>query len=240
MRYVITLSYDGTPFCGWQSQPNGKSVQDAVESALTRLTGETARVTGSGRTDAGVHAIAQVAHFDIEKDLPDKTVVGGLNAYLPPEIRVTGARRAGADFDARKSVKRKTYMYLMYRGEKSPLLDKRALCVGDVDTDAMKEAAKPIVGRHDFAAFMAAGSGAKTSVRTVHDLKIEDSGAFIKLFITADGFLYNMVRIIVAQLIKAGRGEKIDMEKLIAGRDRTAAKETAPAYGLYLYKVEYV
>lgn len=240
MRYKITLTYDGSEFCGWQSQPNGKSIQDAVEEAVRRLTLETTRVTGSGRTDAGVHAIGQVAHFDVQKDMPEKTVVGGLNAYLPRSVRVAKAEKVADDFDARKSVKKKTYMYLMYRGMPSPLLDKRALCVGDVDVNAMRQAAMLVVGRHDFATFMAAGSGAKTSTRTVFDLRLEDDGTFIKLFITADGFLYNMVRIIAAQLIKAGKGEHVDMGELIEKRDRTAAKETAPPYALYLYEVEYV
>lgn len=239
MRYKITLTYDGSEFCGWQSQPNGKSIQDAIEESVKRLTCETTRVTGSGRTDAGVHAIGQVAHFDIEKDMPEKTIVGGLNAYLPRSVRVTKAEQVTDDFDARKSVKKKTYMYLMYRGAGSPLLDKRALCVGEIDVDAMRRAAKPVIGRHDFATFMAAGSGAKTSTRTVYDVRLDDDGTFIKLFITADGFLYNMVRIIAAQLIKAGKGEHVDMAGLIEKRDRSAAKETAPPYALYLYEVEY-
>ena len=239
MRYKITLSYDGSPFCGWQSQKNGKSIQDAVEAAVEKLTGERPRVTGSGRTDAGVHAIAQVAHFDLSKEVAEKTIVGGLNAYLPPEIRVLSAERVEESFDARKSVKKKTYMYLMYKGVPSPLLANRALCVGDLDAKAMTAASKAIIGTHDFATFMAAGSGAKTSVRTVYDLRIEDDGKFVKLFITADGFLYNMVRIIAAQLIKVGKGESVNIAELIEKRDRTAAKETAPAYALYLFSVEY-
>lgn len=239
MRYKITLSYDGSPFCGWQSQKNGKSIQDAVEAAVEKLTGERPRVTGSGRTDAGVHAIAQVAHFDLSKEVAEKTIVGGLNAYLPPEIRVLSAERVEESFDARKSVKKKTYMYLMYKGVPSPLLANRALCVGDLDAKAMTAASKVIIGTHDFATFMAAGSGAKTSVRTVYDLRIDDDGKFVKLFITADGFLYNMVRIIAAQLIKVGKGESVNIAELIEKRDRTAAKETAPAYALYLFSVEY-
>lgn len=240
MRYKITLSYDGTNYCGWQSQPNGKSIQDALERAVFSLFGENARVTGSGRTDAGVHALGQVAHFDCDKVLPIKNVVGGLNAYLPRDIRVLGAERAEDGFDARKSVKRKTYMYVMYIGERLPVYNDRAARAGDIlDIEAMNAQAKKLIGTHDFATFMAANGGAKTSTRTVYDAHFEQDGNIIKFFITANGFLYNMVRIIVAQLIKIGRGEAVDIAELIEKRDRAYAKEIAEACGLYMYKVEY-
>ena len=239
MRYMITLSYDGAGFCGWQSQPNGESIQDAVENAVEKLFGKKSAVVGSGRTDAGVHALGQVAHFDSEKELPLKNVVGGLNAYLPNGVRVTNAEYAADGFDARKSVKRKTYMYILYKGGVTPLLETRALNVGELDVEAMNKAAGELVGRHDFATFKAAGSGAKTSTRTVFDAHFEEHGRLTLFFITADGFLYNMVRIITAQLLKVGKGENVSISELIEKRDRTAAKETAPAKGLYLYKVEY-
>ena len=240
MRYKITLSYDGTNYCGWQSQPNGKSIQDALERAANSLFGTPVRVTGSGRTDAGVHALGQVAHFDCDKELPLKNVVSGLNAYLPRDIRVLDAQTADGLFDARKSVKRKTYMYVMYTGERLPVFNDRAACVGEeLDISAMNAQAQKLVGTHDFATFMAANGGAKTSIRTVYDAHIERDGRMIKFFITANGFLYNMVRIIVAQLIKAGRGEPVDMAELIEKRDRALAKEIAEACGLYMYKVDY-
>lgn len=239
MRYRITVSYDGSGFCGWQSQRNGASIQDAIETAIERLTGARSRVTGSGRTDAGVHAMAQVAHFDSDKVLEPKTIVGGLNAHLPRGIRVTKAEHVDCAFDARKSVKKKTYMYLMYKGAELPVLDGRAVCIGDPDISAMRAAAKGVVGTHDFATFMASGSGAKTTTRTVFDARIEDDGFLVKLFVSANGFLYNMVRIIAAQVMRAGRGETVDIPALIAARDRTKAKDTAPACGLYLYNVEY-
>lgn len=241
MRYKITLSYDGTGFCGWQSQPNGMSVQDETERAVFKLFGERSRVTGSGRTDAGVHALGQVAHFDAQKALPMKNVVGGLNAYLPREIRVLGAEEAAADFDACRGAHRKTYMYLMYLGETlPPVLNDRAVCVGaDIDVSAMTAAARGVLGTHDFSTFMAAGSGARTFTRTVFGSELVQSGRFLKYFVTADGFLYNMVRIITAQLIKAGRGGDVDMPFLIAQKDRSFAKELAPACGLYLYGVDY-
>ena len=187
-----------------------------------------------------MHALAQVAHFDIEKDLTEKTVIGGLNAYLPRSVRVLAAERANDNFDARKSAKRKTYMYLMYRGSELPVLSGRALCIGDnVNVDAMRDAARFLAGTHDFKTFMASGGGAKTSVRTVYDARFEDDKFFVKFYITANGFLYNMVRIIVAQLLKIGKGGNIDMRELIALCDRNNAKELAPPDGLYLYDVKY-
>lgn len=240
MRYKITLSYDGTDFCGWQHQPNGNSIQDAVEAAAERLFGQNVSVVGSGRTDAGVHAIAQVAHFDADKILPDKNVVGGLNAYLPRSIRVTAASQTTDTFNARKSAKQKTYMYLMYVGDTLPVLNDRALCIeNEPDMQRMNMCAYQLIGKHDFSTFMAAGGGAKTFTRTVFDARFERDGRFIKFFITADGFLYNMVRIITAQLLKAGRGDNVDIPALIEKRDRSYAKELAPACGLYLYSVDY-
>ncbi|MDE5562208.1 MAG: tRNA pseudouridine(38-40) synthase TruA [Clostridiales bacterium] len=240
MKYKITLSYDGTDFCGWQHQPSGNSIQDAVEAAAEKLFGQKPSVVGSGRTDAGVHAIAQVAHFDVDKILPTKNVVGGLNAYLPRTVRVTAAEYAEDNFDARKTAKQKTYMYLMYVGEQLPILNDRALCLNtEPDMQRMNICASQLVGKHDFSTFMAAGGGAKTFTRTVFDAHFERDGRFIKFFITADGFLYNMVRIITAQLLKAGRGDNVDIPFLIEKRDRSYAKELAPACGLYLFSVDY-
>ena len=240
MRYKITLSYDGTDFCGWQHQPSGNSIQDAVEAAAQKLFGQKVSVVGSGRTDAGVHAVAQVAHFDADKVLPEKNIVGGLNAYLPRTVRVIKAETAADGFDARKSAKQKTYMYLMYVGEVLPILNDRAICLNkEPDILRMNTCAHELVGKHDFSTFMAAGGGAKTFTRTVFDAHFERDGMFIKFFITADGFLYNMVRIITAQLLKAGMGEDVNIPTLLEKRDRSYAKELAPACGLYLYSVKY-
>lgn len=241
MRYKIVLSYDGAGFCGWQSQPSGGSIQQAVEAAAVKLfTADKIAVVGSGRTDAGVHALRQVAHFDCDKVLPPHNVVGGLNAYLPPSVRVISAEHAADTFDARKSVKKKTYMYLAYTGDITPLLNGRALHLdSSPDLDKINEEARALIGTHDFASFKAAGSSAKTSVRTVFDAHAETRGRFTMFFITADGFLYNMVRIIAALLFKAGAGENINIKEIMDKRDRGAAKLVAPAYGLYLYDVEY-
>ncbi len=240
MRYKIVLSYDGSGFCGWQSQPSGESVQQAVEAAAKKLFCAPTTVVGSGRTDAGVHALRQVAHFDSDKVLPPHNVVGGLNAYLPQSVRVISAEHADDSFDARKSVKKKTYMYLAYTGDITPLLGGRALYLDKPpDIAAINAQAKILIGTHDFASFKAAGSSAKTSVRTVFDAHAEARGRFTTFFITANGFLYNMVRIISALLFKIGAGEDIDLKEIMDKKDRNAAKLVAPAYGLYLYDVEY-
>lgn len=239
MRYVVTVSYDGTDFCGWQSQPNGNSVQDAMNAAASRLFCADVKCVGCGRTDAGVHALGAAVHFDAQKVLPLKNVVGGLNAYLPSAIRVLSADVADDSFDARKSAKRKTYMYFMYTAPHYPVLDNRALRLDyEPNIDKLNSLTKAIIGKHDFSSFMAAGGSAKTFTRNVFDAHFERDGIFIKFFITADGFLYNMVRIIVAQLLKAERG-KADIADILARRDRAFAKELAPACGLYLYSVEY-
>ncbi len=240
MRYKVVLSYDGTPFCGWQRQPNGNSVQEEVENAVFKLFGERAAVVASGRTDAGVHALGQVAHFDCAKELDGKNVVGGLNAYLPRTVRVLSGDKTRADFHARYDTVQKTYMYLMYTGAAIPPLNDRALCLGyEPDVEKMQSAANALLGKHDFSTFAASGGGAKTFTRTVTRARFETDGKFIKFFISADGFLYNMVRIITAQLLKAGRGIDIDMLALIEKRDRSYAKELAPAHGLYLYSAKY-
>ena len=211
-----------------------------MELAAAKLFGEQTRVVGSGRTDAGVHAIAQVAHFDADKILPPKNIIGGLNAYLPREIRVTAAQETRSDFDARKDAHKKTYMYLMYGGDILPVLNDRATHLDfEPNIERMTATAKDFIGRHDFSTFMTTGSSAKTFTRTVFDARLETEGRFIKFYITADGFLYNMVRIITAQLIKAGRGENIDVPSLIEKRDRKYAPDVAPACGLYLYSVDY-
>ena len=187
-----------------------------------------------------MHAVGQVAHFDCEKQLDDRNVVGGLNAYLPREIRVLDGGRTSPDFHARMGAIDKTYMYLMYTGKPLPPLNDRALCLGfEPNTERMADAARALLGTHDFSTFVAAGGGAKTFTRTVKRADIERDGRFVMFYINADGFLYNMVRIITAQLIKAGRGEQVDMPALIEKRDRAFAKELAPAHGLYLYQVNY-
>lgn len=243
MRYKITLDYVGTAYHGWQHQNGQDTVQDRCESALESLFNKKIKLHASGRTDAGVHALGQTAHFDAEKELPIKSVVGGLNHFLPLDIRVRKCEIVDSDFHARKSVVKKTYMYLLYQGDAdSAVYHNRATRVyGNLDIDLMSDAAKVFLGKHDFVSFMSTGSSVKTTVREVYLLDIIKDGDLIKIFISANGFLYNMVRLIVAQLIKAGKGEVSpdEIKMLIDKRDKDVVKLCASASGLYLYSVEY-
>lgn len=241
MRVKLTIQYDGTNFCGWQSQPSLRTVQTELESAIFKLTGENSRVTASGRTDAGVHALGQVAHFDTNKDL-GKKFVSGLNYFLPDDVRIRSAEAVGDNFHARFSAKQKTYMYLMYESDiDNPLLRYRATRTGKLDVEAMQDASELFLGKRDFATFRSTGSDTETTVRTVNEAKVRRSGEFVTFTVTADGFLYNMVRIMTAMLIKVGLGEitESDVENIIAAKDRNKAKFLAPAKALYLQKVVY-
>ncbi len=234
------IEYDGSNFCGWQFQPGLRTVQSELEEAIEKATGEKARVTASGRTDAGVHALGQVAHFDVEKDLGSK-YAGALNYYLPPDIRIIKAEKADESFHARFSAKNKTYKYVIYESEvDSALLRKKATKVsGKLNASQMNRVAKAFVGKHDFAAFMSTGSETSTTVRTITDIEVKRKDGFIIISVSADGFLYNMVRKIAAALIKVGKGEMgyDDITQLL---DRNATfAPVAPAEGLYLFKVEY-
>ena len=239
MRVKLTIEYDGTNFNGWQFQPGLRTVQSELESAIYKLTGEETRVTASGRTDAGVHAIGQVAHFDTQKDLGSK-YVGALNYYLPPDIRVVEAENVSEEFHARFSAKNKTYVYVMYEAKvDSAILRNRAARVQGLDVPAMNEAASVFVGKNDFAAFMSTGSETLTTVRTVTAASVKRDNGLIIFTVSADGFLYNMVRKMAAALIEVGKG-KMDtcMLKSLLSPDATFTP-VAPPQGLYLYKVEY-
>ena len=239
MRVKLTIEYDGTDFCGWQTQPNLRTVQSELETAIFKLTGEETRITASGRTDAGVHALGQVAHFDTQKDLKEK-FVGGLNFYLPRDVRVKKAEYVGDDFHARFSAKNKTYIYVMYEDKvDSAVLRNRAARVDKLNATAMNRAEPAFVGKHDFSAFMSTGSDTLTTVRTVTAASVHRRDGMIIFSVSADGFLYNMVRKMAAALIQVGKG-KMDicgLKKLLeAGAVFTPV---APPQGLYLYKVVY-
>ena len=239
MRIKLTIEYDGTAFCGWQTQPSLRTVQSELEAAISKLTGSPASVTASGRTDAGVHALGQVAHFDTDKDM-GKKFVGGLNYYPPDDIRVRSAEVVPSDFHARFSAKRKTYIYLMYEADfDSPILRNRATRTPPLCVEAMEAAAKRFLGKNDFVAFRSTGSDTLTTVRTVYEASVERRGGFIVFSVTADGFLYNMVRKMAAALIEVGCGkmDALDVGALLSG-DASFTK-VAPPNGLYLYKVEY-
>ncbi len=239
----LTIEYDGTDFAGWQVQPNARTVQETVQRAISRITGEPEiTLVGSGRTDAGVHARAQVASVKTDTTIPADDLVHAINTQLPEDVAVIDARDVPDDFHARYSATGKTYRYtIINRAVPSPLERNRACLVRrPLDVAAMRAAAGHIVGRHDFAAFESK-SGDNSSVRTVTRLDVLADGDRIEMTVSADGFLYNMVRAIAGTLIEVGQGRRTpdSIPALIATRDRAQAGPTAPPQGLCLMEVEY-
>lgn len=243
-RYRMTVAYDGGGYAGWQIQPRHPSIQGELERVLRELTGRDVRVHGSGRTDTGVHARGQVAHFDLPARYePDKLWLG-LNALLPSDIRVLAVRRAPADFHARYSATGKTYRYFIWSGPVMPP-DLRRYWVHSrrpLDLDAMRAAAARLVGRHDFAAFSAnPNREIGGTVRDLRELSITRSGRRFVITARADGFLYRMVRSLAGFLLRVGAGELSPetASEILESRTRTARVPTAPPHGLFLWKVEY-
>ena len=263
MRNVrLTLAYDGTGYVGWQVQPNGPSVQAAVETAIEQLTGTPARVVSAGRTDSGVHAVGQVANFSIDSNIPAGNIRSGLQHFLPHDIVVIEAIDVDESFHATWSAVSKWYRYVIHnRRVANPFTRRYAWQVEvPLDTAAMHEAARSLVGTHDFRVFETQSPNRATSVRTITRLDVDrhadgmlwslspspdvvpdPDGPYVWIDIVADGFLYNMVRAITGTLVRVGRGDWTaeDVARIIEHGDRTDAGETAPACGLHLVRVEY-
>ncbi len=242
MKYKIILQYDGGRYHGWQRQPReALTVQEAVEAALEKVTGRETAVVASGRTDEGVHALGQTAHFETEKELAAERYTAAINYWLPSDIRVISCENVDKEFDARKSAKRKTYEYRMYVSDiENPLRRTRELCIKSADREKMDEAAKLFEGEHDFSAFMSSGSSAKTTVRTVYDAHVRAEGDSLIFSVTGNGFLYNMVRIMAGAIIRVGRGEDSEFIKTaLETGNRSLVSDIAPPYALYLTNVEY-
>ena len=244
MRIKLVLGYDGTKYSGWQVQPNGVTIQQILEDALFSLTGERARITGSGRTDAGVHALGQVAHFDTQNEsIPPHKFAKALNTFLPEDIRVFSSEQVSEDFHACTTAKRKTYQYDFYVAQtENPLKERYSVRVDDdLNLQKMQEGASLIIGEHDFKGFCASGSGAKTTVRTIYDLEFKQNGQDLSLIVTGNGFLYNMVRIIAGTLIAVGKGdiEKAQILEILSKGIRPQRIKTLPPKGLKLVSVEY-
>jgi len=242
-RYALGVEYDGGPFCGWQSQPSGCSVQDALERALSLVAQERIRVFGAGRTDAGVHALGQVAHFDSAAQRQPSAWVRGANSNLPPSLAVRWARPVPPTFHARHSAHSRSYRYLLLNRAQRP-----GVCSGYVgwhhvplDAERMREAAALLVGRRDFSAFRAASCQSKTSVRSMTEANVAREGDLLALDFRADAYLHHMVRNIVAALVWVGNGRRPVgwVGELLEGGDRTAGPPTFSASGLYLSRVEY-
>lgn len=243
-RYRLDIAYDGTAYAGWQIQPNGVTVQQVVEEALASLCGQVAKVHGSGRTDQGVHARRQVAHVDIEKPLTAVTVYKGVNALLPPDVRVLRVRAADRHFHARRSAVSKEYRYFMWNADvlQPYLRHYRTHVKQPLDTHAMNQAAAMLVGRHDFAAFTANPNRlVMSTVRELTTLHVRKRGADITLIARGEGFLYKMVRSLAGFLIRVGEGRLRPAETLaiLKSRQRTARVPTAPPQGLFLWDVTY-
>ncbi len=243
MRYLITIEYFGKNYSGWQSQKNAIGVADVLNEKLSELFKQKINIDGSGRTDAGVHAIGQMAHFDAAPVIPPSRLAMAINTRLPYDIRVKKAVEVPADFHARFDAKQKTYVYKMYVSRMlSPVrLDTHAQVIPPIDFAKMVEASKDLVGRHDFVAFSSAARTVDTTVRTVVDADLTMDGDEIIFSITGDGFLYNMVRIIVGTLVFIGKGKipVTAIRDMLQSGDRTLGGKTYAPHGLYLKEVKY-
>jgi tRNA pseudouridine38-40 synthase len=243
-RYKLTIEYDGTPFVGWQVQDNGVSVQGVLAEAVLAFAGERAVVGGAGRTDAGVHALGQVAHVDLAKDWPADTVRDALNAHLRPHpIAVLLAERVADDFDARFSAIKRHYRYRIVNRRADLALEAlRAWRIPrPLDAAAMHDAAQRLVGRHDFTTFRSTECQAKSPVKTLDRLDVARDGDEVRITAIARSFLHNQVRSMVGSLVHVGEGKwsADDLAAALAARDRTACGQVAPPQGLYLVRVEY-
>ena len=242
-RIRLIVSYDGTNYVGWQVQPNGVSVQALLEKALFELTGEQIRVEGSGRTDSGVHAKAQVAHFDTEARMAADKFAIAMNMHLPPDIRVLFSEECDPTFHARFSAKRKVYSYTVQLGPHADVfLRTTSLHLHYIpDVEAMQKAAAAVIGTHDFNAFKCADSSMENTVRTITRSEWNRNGNLLVYTVEGNGFLYNMVRILVGTMLEIGSGKRpvSDIENAIETGSRTSAGATAPARGLRLERVIY-
>src|SRR5262245_11601104 len=243
-RYKLTLEYDGAPFAGWQIQVDRLTVQGVVTAAVEALSGEKILVQGAGRTDAGVHAVAQVAHVDLAKDWDIETVRDALNAHLRPHpVAILKAERAADDFNARTSAIRRHYLYRIINRRADLALEAgRAWRVPrPLDVDAMQKAAQRLVGKHDFTTFRSTECQAKSPVKTLDVLSVSRNGDEVMVTAVARSFLHNQVRSMVGSLEAVGEGKwnADDLSRALAARDRAACGPVAPPDGLYLMRVDY-
>lgn len=243
-RFKLTIEYDGAPFVGWQRQKNGLSVQEAIEQAITAFTGEGVTVKGAGRTDAGVHALGQVAHIDLSRAWPADTVRDAINAHLRPEpVSILSVEAVSDDFDARFSARKRHYLYRIVDRRAPLALDRgRAWSVpARLDAATMHVAAQELVGKHDFTTFRASECQARSPIKTLDSLDVLRCGDEITVRASARSFLHNQVRSMVGTLKKVGEGkwQASEVAAALAARDRTRSGPVAPAHGLYLVAVDY-
>ena len=242
-RIKLTIAYDGTNYCGWQVQPNGITVEEVVNKALKKLTGVNIQVIGASRTDSGVHALGNVAVFDTHTTIPPERISYALNQRLPEDIVIVKSEEVAEDFHPRYCDCSKTYEYHILN-TRIPIPTKRLtnyFVSYDLDVEKMRKAAGYLIGEHDFVSFCNVRTDVEDTVRTVTELEILKDGEEITIRISGNGFLYNMVRIIVGTLIRVGRGfyEPEKVKEILEAKDRKAAGVTAPPHGLILAEIRY-
>ncbi|PIR37368.1 MAG: tRNA pseudouridine(38-40) synthase TruA [Alphaproteobacteria bacterium CG11_big_fil_rev_8_21_14_0_20_39_49] len=243
-RYKLTIEYDGTGLVGWQRQSDAMSIQQCIEESIEKFSGENVRLHVAGRTDAGVHAFGQVAHFDMQKIMPPLKVMGAINQHIRPnKIVVVDCENVNKDFHARFSAKKRYYVYRIIN-RRAPLAieEGRAWFVPvELDIDKMKEAASYLIGQHDFTSFRDSQCQSNSPIKTLDEIRIEKNGELIRISVSAQSFLHHMVRNITGtlKLIGEGKWQPEYIKEIIASKNRCAAGPTAPAYGLYFIKVDY-
>ena len=239
----LTIEFDGSNFCGWQKQPKGRTVQETIEKAIFKATNEQIEINGSSRTDSGVHAKSMVANFFTNSTIPSEKFREAINVRLPEDVSIIKSEEVAESFHARYSSKGKTYSYTIINRYERLSLGHQYLYHYryPLDFNKVEEACKYFVGTHDFRAFMSPGSSIKTTIRTIYELYLKRDGDKIQIFITGNGFLYNMVRIIVGTLLKVGNGKikPEEIESIIKEGNRKRAGMCVPTNGLILEKVFY-
>lgn len=239
---MITIEYEGTSYSGWQKQKSSISIQEVIENAIFNITKENVNLISSGRTDAGVHALGQVANFITECRIPIEKLPNAINSKLPSSISIIDAKEVHIDFHARYSAKRKRYRYIILESKyKSPINRNFSYHINySLNFEKIREEAKYLIGEHDFKGFMSTGSSVKSTNRTIYDISLEKNENLIIIEVEGSGFLYNMVRIIAGTLIDIGRGKiNTSLKEIIDSKDRNKAGHTAPSTGLFLKKVYY-
>jgi tRNA pseudouridine38-40 synthase len=241
-NYALTLSYDGTRYRGWQRQGNtGSTIQEKIETALSRLLDEPIEAAGSGRTDAGVHARRQLCSFRTKTAIDCEETLRELRQVLPEDIGALALEEAAPRFHARLSCVGKTYCYRVRTTDTPEVFTRRYVlpCLGQLDLDAMKKAADALCGEHDFSAFCSLKNSKKSNVRRLESVTFSEADGELRIFFTGDGFLYNMVRILTGTLLEVGLGKRApeEMGAILASRERAQAGPTAPALGLTLWEV---
>ncbi len=244
MRNIkITIEYDGKEFNGWQKQLNRLNIQGEIEKAIQTITGEKIELIGSGRTDAGVHAFAQVANFKINSNFPIEKMATAINSQLKQSIRIKKAEEVSENFHSRYHCHKKTYMYIIDNSEQGTAIYRNLTyhISQPLNIENMQKAVKYIIGEHDFSSFKSSGTSSKSSIRIIYDAKVLKEQERVIIIITGNGILYNMVRIIAGTLVDVGLNniEPEEMEKIIKSKDRQKAGKTLPPQGLFLKSVEY-